>query len=40
MRKLFVQFEIIQFDEIEKDAKIALGEEKHWHVYNIIAKKK
>ena len=40
VRKLFVEFEIIQFDEIEKDAKIASGEEKHWHVYNIIAKKK
>lgn len=40
VRKLFVEFEIIQFDEIEKDAKIASGEEKHWHVYNIVAKKK
>ena len=40
MRKLFIEFEIMQFDEIEKDAKIASGEEKHWHIYNIIAKKK
>lgn len=33
-------FEIIQFYEIEKDGKTGLGKMKHWHIYNIIAKKK
>lgn len=33
-------FDIIEFNEFEKDGKTALGEMKHWHVYNIIAKKK
>lgn len=33
-------FEIIRFDEIENDRKAASGEMKHWHIYNIIAKKK
>ena len=33
-------FEIIHFYEIEKDGKTALGKMKHWHIYNIIAKKK
>lgn len=33
-------FEIIQFNEIEKDGKTGLGKMKHWHIYNIIAKKK
>lgn len=33
-------FEIIQFNEIEKDGKTGLGKIKHWHIYNIIAKKK
>lgn len=33
-------FEIIEFDEVEKDAKTGLGKMKHWHIYNIIAKKK
>ena len=33
-------FELIQFSEIEKDATIASGEKKHWHVYDIIAQKK
>ena len=32
-------FEIIHFNEIEKDGKTGLGKMKHWHVYNIIAKK-
>lgn len=39
-KELFSAFEIIQFNEIEKDATIASGEEKHWHIYDIIAKKK
>lgn len=38
--KLFEEsFEIIKFQEIEKDAKTALGKIKHWHLYEIIAKK-
>ena len=40
VKSLFNDFEIIQFNEIEKDVKIASGEEKHWHIYDIIAKKK
>ena len=33
-------FEIIYFDELEKNEKTGLGKMKHWHIYNIIAKKK
>ena len=33
-------FEIIYFNEVEKDGKTGLGKLKHWHIYNIIAKKK
>lgn len=33
-------FEIIKFKEIEKDEKTALERMKHWHIYNVIAKKK
>ena len=36
---LFEKFEIIAFQEIEKDAKTGLGKIKHWHVFDIIAKK-
>ena len=32
--------EIIEFSEIEKDGITGLGKMKHWHIYNIIAKKK
>ena len=37
---LFKSFEIINFGEMEKDGKTALGKEKHWHIINVIAKKK
>ena len=33
-------FDIIAFNELEKDEKTALGKMKHWHIYNVIAKKK
>lgn len=33
-------FEIIEINEIEKDDMTALGIIKHWHIYNIMAKKK
>lgn len=32
-------FEIIEFHEVEKDFATGLGNIKHWHLYNIIAKK-
>lgn len=39
--KLFESsFEIIDFQEIEKDGETALNGVKHWHIYNIIARKK
>ena len=38
--ELFSSFEIINFKEVEKNGKTALGVEKHWHVFNVIAKKK
>lgn len=37
---LFKEFEIIEFEEIEKEAKTGLGEMKHWHIFSVIAKKK
>ena len=32
-------FEIVYFNEIEKDGTTGLGKMKHWHIYNVIAKK-
>lgn len=40
VKALFSDFELIQFNEIEKNAILASGEEKHWHIYDIIAQKK
>ena len=36
---LFKNFEIIDFQEKEYDGKTGLGKIKHWHVYDVIAKK-
>ena len=38
--ELFDNFQIIYFEEIEKDGKTSLGKMKHWHLYEKIAKKK
>ncbi len=37
---LFKESEIIKFDEIEKDALTGLRKMKHWHIFNVIAKRK
>lgn len=37
--ELFRDFEIIRFKEIEKDALTGLGKMKHWHIFDVIAKK-
>ena len=37
---LFSNFDIISFKENEKNGKTALGKVKHWHIYDVIAKKK
>ncbi len=38
--ELFKDFEIIRFKETEKEALTGLGKMKHWHIFDIIAKKK
>lgn len=37
--ELFESFEIIRFKEIEKDDLTGLGKMKHWHIFDVIAKK-
>ena len=37
--ELFKDFEIILFKEIEKEGLTGLGIKKHWHIFNVIAKK-
>lgn len=39
VKRLFNKFKIIRFEEIENDKPTALGEEKYWHFYSIIAQK-
>ena len=38
--ELFKDFEIIEFKEIEKDNFTGLGKMKHWHIFDVIAKKR
>lgn len=33
-------FDIVEFNEIEKEGKTGLGKMKHLHIYNVMAKKK
>ena len=40
IKNLFKEFEIIKFKEVEKDGLTGMGKMKHWHIYNVIAKKK
>ena len=37
---LFKEFEIIEFKEVEKDDFTGLGKMKHWHIFDVIAKKR
>ena len=37
--ELFKGFKIIEFKEVEKDDFTGLGNMKHWHIFNVIAKK-
>ena len=36
---MFKKFKIIELQEIEKDGLTGLGKMKHWHEFNVIAKK-
>lgn len=38
--ELFKDFEIIEFKEVEKDDFTGLGKMKHWHIFDVIAKKR
>ena len=38
--ELFNFFDIVTFKEIDKVGTTGLGEKKHWHLFNVIAKKK
>ena len=37
--ELFKDFDILEFGEIEKDRPTSLGKMKHWHTFEVIARK-
>lgn len=40
VEQLFSDFSIMQWKEREEDGVTAIGEQKHWHIYEVIAKKR
>lgn len=41
VRGLFVdEFDVVKFDEVEMDAITGMGKMKHWHVVNVIVRKR
>ena len=36
---MFKEYKILKYEEIEKDKKTALGQDKHWHIFDITALK-
>lgn len=39
VRGLLVEFEILHFEEAERDGETALKTPKHWHVFHVVARK-
>ena len=37
---LLTDLEVIKLDEEERDGKTASGQDKHWHIFNLILRKK
>ena len=37
VNEMFKEFKIIKYEENEKDKKTALGQDKHWHIFDITA---
>ena len=40
VEEIFSDMDILNLKEVEKDSKTAVGLDKHWHFFNIIARKK
>lgn len=40
VKELFYDFDVVRFKEIEKDGLTGLGMMKHWHIFDVIAKRK
>lgn len=39
VRSLLSQFEILYWEEVERDGETAQGTPKHWHVFHVVARK-
>lgn len=40
INEMFKEYKILKYEEIEKDKKTALGQDKHWHIFDITAIKR
>jgi len=39
LREMLSGFDLIHFDEVEREGETALGNPKHWHVFHVVARK-
>lgn len=39
LRQMFQDFELIHFDEVEREGETALKKAKYWHVFHVVARK-
>lgn len=40
VERLLSEFEILHLDEVERDGETAMGTQKHWHVFHVVARKR
>ncbi len=40
VKQLFQEFEVLSWEEVERDGETAAGRPKHWHVFHVLAKKR
>ena len=37
---LLSRFEVELFDEVEEDGSTAVGKQKHWHLFHVVARRR
>jgi tellurite methyltransferase len=40
LRSMLAEFDLIHYDEVDREGQTALGNAKHWHVFHVVARKR
>lgn len=40
LREMFAGFELIHFEEVDREGETSVGNPKHWHVFHVVARKR